>query len=70
MLILKDINGTVVPAFVQNIEETETLNDFNQLNFTICNEERNRIAFELLVPGTIITVPENGNMYRISTNMA
>ncbi|MGK9295839.1 phage tail spike protein [Melissococcus plutonius] len=68
MLIFEDILGTVVPAYAENVEEIDTLNAFGQLNFSLLNRQENKLAFQMLVPGTKITVPESKNSYRISTN--
>nr|WP_278842466.1 phage tail protein [Melissococcus plutonius] len=68
MLVFEDILGTVAPAYVENVEEVETLNEFGQLNFTMLDRKENKLAYQLLVPGTKITVPESNNHYKISTN--
>lgn len=68
MLILKDVLGTEVPAYVSDVSETQKLNEIGQLDFTLLNHDKNRFAYPLLVPRTIVIVPETGRMYRLSTN--
>lgn len=68
MLIFNDVLGTEVPAYVSDVAETQNLNEIGQLDFTILNTPKNELAYPMLAPRTLVTVPETGRQYRLSAN--
>ena len=55
-----------VPAVVNNLSITETLNEFSTLSFSFVANDRNKIAAEAMLPQTRVLVPETGQWFRLS----
>ncbi|MFT8937406.1 phage tail protein [Liquorilactobacillus sp.] len=70
MLWAKDVNGDQTPIIAFNIAVTETIGSFDSLTFNFMvnisdASDPNKIASEMMVPGTKITEPETGKVFRL-----
>lgn len=71
MLQLKNTNGgygdeTAIRA--DNVAITQTLGSLSTLQFSFVADEMNAVGADMMVPRTIITEPETGQMFRIVTS--
>ncbi|QLE64017.1 hypothetical protein LROSL1_1200 [Furfurilactobacillus rossiae] len=68
MVTVTDILGNSEPLLVSELHIENTLCQVGQLDFTTWNTDENKIGYDMLTPRAVITVPETGQMYRLSEN--
>lgn len=68
MLYITDLSGNTEPLLVNDVHVTQQLNTVEQIDFTTVNIDENKSAFDMLKPRSIITLPETGEMYRLTEN--
>lgn len=68
MLIVSDVSGAQQPLLVNDVHVTQQLSTIEQLDFTTYNTSDNQAGYNMLQPRTLITLPETGEMYRLSEN--
>lgn len=67
MITVKSAGGVVAPLAVFNLKVTENLLAADELDFDTTNEPINKESFPLIGARSVFTVPENGQMYRITS---
>jgi hypothetical protein len=68
MLIIKNVQGTEnALKTIDDLTLTQTLGAIDQLTFNFIDNADNKIASELVMPRSIVTVPENNQQYMITT---
>ncbi len=67
VIYLKNLNNdeSVVP--VSNLTETKAQGQFDQLSFEFYAGNQGDVASEMMIPFSIVEVPETGNKYRIQS---
>lgn len=68
MVTVTDILGNSEPLLVSELHIENTLCQVGQLDFTTWNTDENKVGYDMLTPRALITVPETGQMYRLSEN--
>ena len=66
MVIVTDIAGNQAPLLVSDLHVTKQLNQVEQLDFTTANIPENKQAYEMVQARSLFTVPETGQVYRIT----
>lgn len=68
MLIIKNVQGTEnALKTIDDLTLTQTLGAIDQLTFNFIDNADNKVASELVMPRSIVTVPENNQQYIITT---
>ncbi|WP_286120526.1 phage tail protein [Pediococcus pentosaceus] len=68
MLIIKNVQGTEnALKTIDDLTLTQTLGAIDQLTFNFIDNSDNKVASELVMPRSIVTVPENNQQYMITT---
>lgn len=68
MLIIKNVQGTEnALKTIDDLTLTQTLGAIDQLTFNFIDNADNKVASELVMPRSIVTVPENNQQYMINT---
>ncbi len=68
MLIIKNVQGTEnALKTIDDLTLTQTLGSIDQLTFNFIDNSDNKVASELVMPRSIVTVPENNQQYMITT---
>lgn len=68
MLFVQNVNGDQTAFKADNVQITDTLGQYPTLSFTFVDTPENEVAAQMMIPFTIIEVPENKQRYRIVTN--
>ncbi len=72
MLILQNLNGDYTAITTPDVAITDTLGSFPSLSFSFIETEDNKVAGEMMIPFTRVTVTswESGQTFRILTTQA
>lgn len=67
VIYLKNKNNDETTATVNNLTITRNLNQLTQLSFDFLVTQNNQVADLMMIPFTLVTVPETGELFRITT---
>ncbi|ASD50636.1 MAG TPA: hypothetical protein DCR08_06310 [Lactobacillus sp.] len=67
MLVIQNVLGDYTAIKAQDVQITDTLNSFQTLSFSFIATPENEVAAKMMIPLTVIEVPENGQKYRLLT---
>ena len=68
MLLIRDPVGNEAPLRARQVAITDNLGEINQLSFVIDATDINTYGAQLIGPRAVVTVPETGQMFRITNN--
>lgn len=67
MLVLQNVLGDYTAINAQDVQIVDTLNSFQTLSFSFITTKENEVAAKMMIPMTVIEVPENKQKYRLLT---
>ncbi len=67
MLVLQNVLGDYTTIKAQDVQIVDTLNSFQTLSFSFITTKENEVAAKMMIPMTVIEVPENKQKYRLLT---
>lgn len=67
MIVIQNVLGDYTAIKAQDVQITDTLNSFQTLSFSFIATPENEVAAKMMIPLTVIEVPENGQKYRLLT---
>lgn len=67
MLVLQNVLGDYTAINAQDVQIVDTLNSFQTLSFSFITTKENEVAAKMMIPMTVIEVPENRQKYRLLT---
>lgn len=68
MLVLQNVLGDYTAIKAQDVQIVDTLNSFQTLSFSFIATKENEVAAKMMIPMTVIEVPENKQKYRLLTS--
>ena len=67
MLVLQNVLGDYTAINAQDVQIVDTLNSFQTLSFSFITTKENEVAAKMMIPMTVIEIPENKQKYRLLT---
>lgn len=67
MIVIQNVLGDYTAIKAQDVQITDTLNSFQTLSFSFIATPENEVAGKMMIPLTVIEVPENKQKYRLLT---
>lgn len=67
MLVLQNVLGDYTAINAQDVQIVDALNSFQTLSFSFITTKENEVAAKMMIPMTMIEVPENKQKYRLLT---
>ena len=67
MIVIQNVLGDYTAIKAQDVQITDTLNSFQTLSFSFIATPENEVAAKMMIPLTVIEVPENKQKYRLLT---
>lgn len=67
MLVLQNVLGDYTAIKAQDVQIVDTLGSFQTLSFSFVATPENEVAAKMMIPMTVIEVPENKQKYRLLT---
>lgn len=68
MLVLQNVLGDYTAIKAQDVQIVDTFNSFQTLSFSFIATKENEVAAKMMIPMTVIEVPENKQKYRLLTS--
>ncbi|GAB9260887.1 hypothetical protein CANFE03_05470 [Ligilactobacillus animalis] len=67
MIVIQNVLGDYTAIKAQDVQITDTLNSFQTLSFSFIATPENEVAGKMMIPLTVIELPENKQKYRLLT---